>query len=328
MMVELGTSKTKDEYWSLVYHQGKSAFQRDRIYDTFFREVVPALDQNKKLRVLFGNHDGSLSRGLSNKTSDIDMHIFCNTPDRDATYELLWAKAEIDGIPTAYDLAPHCWDVTREAIAAYDGVTRRYPSVFYRSREEQEKYSPENIHWNVRYRDDGEMFEFTQFLIADEVFICEREREQLTLPRLCRMVRTIDLMDLQYVRAYGNYHQLMEGQEPVLVRKYLYTLYELFLCYWIVRYGTKPSTVFQNLLAGQELSDRVRESVDRVLELNAEGKEHKTRLKCEADATLNAYIRDSLAELKEKLASYPAQERFDALMERTEPKRRHRVIYF
>ncbi len=328
MSVIILESSSKESHYSNVYYQKADCFTTDKIYKIFFEEVVPALKKQEGLRVTFGNMDGSISRGLSNSSSDVDMHVFGETDDDTITYRLLVGEAQIDGQNISYDLAPHSQNVTFQSVKEYDSRKRRYPSNFYRTDEEREKYSPEKIHWNVRYRDDGEMFEYTQFLIANTCFISKNHQYANEIERFYKKIRTIDLMDLQYVRAYGNYQNVIMGKVKVLVRKYLYTLYEIFICNWIMMYHSKPSMVFGELMDKQDLTDEEREAFNSLLKTNAEAKEHKTKLMCESNPVINRYICNKLDDLKVRFERYPVSERWDRIIADSTEAERQKIIYF
>ncbi len=319
----------KEEYNALVYNQDALGIDDKEIYSTFFKQIIPKIEENRGIKVLFGNQDGSRARGMSNQSSDIDMHFFGETENLEITYELMCEEGQIADRTIVYDLAPHCLKRTLENVTAYGDVIRKYPTVFYRTDEEKKKYSPENIHWNIRYREDGEIFEFIQFLIADTIFINRQEKEKVDMNYFYRLVKTVDMLDLQFVRAYGNYNNLMIGKEEVLVRKYLYTLYEIFFCRWMIEYGTRPPMVLEELIrGGQELNKDVRQSVHRLMEVNRTSTGHKTKLKCCVDVVLNDYIGEMLEQLQDKIASYDREERYASIIERTEPERRQKIIFY
>lgn len=317
---------TREEYYNQIFNKTPAVCSNENLYRVFFEQAVLKLKDHKGLNVLFGNQDGSRSRGLSNRSSDIDMHVFGKTDNPKIAYELMWEEGEDGGQTIVYDIAPHCAEFTLQEVEAYGSVARRYPTVFYRTQEEENKYLPENIHWNIRYREDGEIFEFIQFLIADTIFL--NESAQINMERFYQLVKTVDMLDLQYVRAYGNFQHYIKGKEEVLVRKYLYTCYELFFCEWMIQKGTRPPMVFQELMEGVTLKNDVMQSIYRLLKQNEQNGGHKTKLTCAADKKLNQYLAQMLQQLRQKIADYDIQEKYFRVIQRTEPERRQKILWF
>lgn len=296
---------SKEEFFKKIYYQKTEGLCVEDIYKSFFEEIIHRLEKNRKYYAVIGNIDGSISRGINNNTSDVDMHLFGITEDEKIVYELFAEPATINGSEYIYDLSVHVFDATIKALETYNAIEKKYPTVFYRTEEEKQIYSSNNLHWNGRYRPDGEIYELSQLLLADTIFVNKRYMNLVDLKEFYTRFKTIDVMDLQFVRAYGNYNNLMkDGQEFVLVRKYLYTLYEIFCCNYIIERHGKPPQIFMELLNGQQISEAVREEVIDVYRLNYISKKHKTENKCKSIALLNNYIRDSLIDLKEKMAVY------------------------
>ena len=320
---------SKEDYFKKIFHQSLSDISKDEIYQAFFSEIVPMLETQKSFRPLFGNLDGSISRGMSNNTSDVDMHIFGETDHIDIALELSYAEASLRNRKVTYDIALHAYNITLESLTDYNARNKKYPTVFYRTEKEKNAYSPQHIHWNIRYRPDGEIFELLQFLIADTIFIRKIQEEKIGLQKMYEKYRTIDILDLQFVRAFGNYNNLMkDDQKEVLVRKYLYTLYEIFFCNWILEKQTRPPLDFRELFRGQALEEDIIENIIQVFDFNQNAAEHKSKQKCPRQPLVNSYICEKLTTLQEKISGYDPKVTYSQIIANTEISRRQKIYYF
>lgn len=328
MLVKIKRANTFEEYAAEAHAENVLLFDKEKLCEIFYKEVIPALDESKGCLTVFGGFFGSLFRGLNSQSSDFDVCVFAKSDDYNLEQHCMYAEAEIDGRLMIFDIELHTVDKVFDEVRLYDAVPRKYPSVFYRSDEEKEKCALENLHKLARFHPDGATYEFSAFLLADRIFINRGQREEFAFQKLCHMVRTVDIMDVQYVRAYGNYQHALKNKETVLLRKYIYTLYELFLCRWIVERGTKPPMFFPNMLAKLGLSETELKMIQNILDINAAATEDKKKLSCPANPELNVFIRDQLEYLKEAIGNYPTDERYDALIERTAPQERQSILYF
>lgn len=320
---------SQEEYYKKIFHQSLTDISKDEIYQAFFSEIVPMLEKEKSFKPLFGNLDGSISRGMSNDTSDVDMHIFGETDNLEITFELEYGEAFIKNRKVTYDIALHAYEVTLKALDDYNSRAKKYPTVFFRTEEEKNTYSFQKIHWNVRYRPDGEIFELLQFLIADSIFIRNKDEVKIGLNQMYEAYRTIDMLDLQFVRAYGNYNNLMKNdQEEILLRKYLYTLYEIFFCNWILEKQTRPPLDFRELLKEQKVDPAVFENILQVFELNHTATEHKSKQMCTKQPVINEYVFNELIVLEKKISEFDPKARYSQIIENTEKSRRQKIYYF
>lgn len=319
---------SKEEYWNKIFFQTTLELNKEEIYSCFFSQIVPKLEKNK-FYPLFGNIDGSISRGMNNNTSDVDMHVFGETNNDEIIYELISEEGEIKEKNIVFDIAAHSANIAKQRLSEYNKKIKKYPTIFYRSEDEKEIYSMEKIHWNVRYRPDGEIFELLQFLIADSIFIRKKDEKLINMQELYYMYKTVDMMDLQFVRAYGNYNNLIkDNQDAVLVRKYLYTLYEIFFCKWILKYKSRPPLIFLELFKKQDLDKEQQDCILEVFNLNKNAGEHKTKNKCERKPVLNTYIKKSLEQLITEIARYNPEENYLEIINNTEEARKQQIFYF
>lgn len=109
-----------------------------------------------------------------------------------------------------------------------------------------------------------------------------------------------DALDYEYSRAYMNYNNALNGTS-VNVRKYLYTLNELFTIQWIIdNHSFAPK--FRELLHYMKVSDIVCNSIIRLLNVN---ENHPKQSGCIVkDDILNSYIGEELIRLRDLISGY------------------------
>jgi len=310
----------------------------DKNYEKFYsRETYEAvgrlifeMEREFHFKALFGRIAGSKTQGISSKSSDNDFLMFVERTEGNVDKEIegqVFKHTLLKGKPVEFELGYIYWDVALKKIEERKHtVFMGYPTNFYRSKEEEQSYLPENMPKLMRYREEYPFMMFHLLLMGDSAWIgagfSERQYQELYA-----LEKTIDALDTFYVRAYGNYVHFMGRRERVLLRKYLYTLSQVWAIQWLLDRGTKPPMMFAKLMDGMELEENLRRSVLELVELNREETLYKMKAYTSSRETVEAYIGALLEEQKGRIASYSKDETFAEVVRRT-PAELRQKLYF
>lgn len=330
---DFGKKSNRDVIENAVHNlHGINLEDEQRIYAAFFEEVLPALEEQIGIKVKAVFHSGSDSYGLSNMWSDYDISFIAEAANDCYAEMHYWADLKTEQFSFTYDLYPYSKTLLLNGIAEYGAAKRRYPSVAYRTEKEQQAYrghkGRETRLWlhNNQF-EDKLAFVFSEFLLSDKILV----RNDICLqPWFCNrfdLLSTVDILDMHYTRSYGNYNRYIQGEERVMVRKYLRTLHQIFTCNWILSQFSKPPKLFLELCKGQTLTDAVTDEVNKVLEDNKYYSGAKHENFCTPNKILNQYIHEQIGALGVKIARYPTDERFSRIIENTKEPNQQKVEF-
>lgn len=102
--------------------------------------------------------------------------------------------------------------------------------------------------------------------------------------------------------AEGNYRDYLRG-DMVKAKKYFYVLRPILACRWILEKGTPPPMLFSEL-ADSQLPHELGDTVRKLLALKMNAPEVKMIPRIDA---LNAYMEQSIAEVRELVTRYPRE---------------------
>lgn len=100
----------------------------------------------------------------------------------------------------------------------------------------------------------------------------------------------------------GNYRESLRGG-MVKAKKYFYVLRPVLACRWILERGTPPPMLFSEL-AESQLPKYLEDTVNGLLELKRNAPEVQMIPRIDA---LNAYLEQSIAEIRERVRQYPRE---------------------
>ncbi len=103
--------------------------------------------------------------------------------------------------------------------------------------------------------------------------------------------------------AEGNYREYLKT-EMVRAKKYFYVLRPILACRWILEKGTPPPMLFRELMDSQ-LAPELQPDVERLLEIKRNAPEIREIPRVD---TLNRYIDESVAQIKEQILQIPDRE--------------------
>ena len=259
---------------------------------------------------------GSAAYGFRSRGSDLDWFFLCNSElergskllKKDGTVQSDLMLVDYDNILRIL----HKLDVKREHC--------RYPTVFYRSSEEEALYRSSHPYRgkdpSCFYEDDVKFFDFCIFLRAERLWLNEKYAG-FDLFTLYDRARTIDFMDAHYVRAYGNFNNFIRRNVHVTPRKYLYTMQHLLTINWILEKRSRAPLNYLNFQRNMSFDSQLTEHMDNVIARNASSTVEKEKNSMEADVWLNHYIEVQLESLRPRLEHYNKAETYGDLMRQT-----------
>lgn len=189
---------------------------------------------------LFGAVGGSISLNLANSKSDIDMYAVMQNSYRINT-EVSVCQVRLQDIELDIMCVP-IDELQRECIN-YDSVEHIYPTRFHRKAGETEK---------IKGLKDIERPDFKREMVMrifQSVPIIEfgQGTVQGGYGLLKQGLKLIDIWDMHFSRAYGNFHENIKDREKVLLRKYLYTISEITICNQLMLENKRPIMDFEQM---------------------------------------------------------------------------------
>ena len=265
---------------------------------------------------ILGYLGGSAAYGFCSGGSDLDWFLLCKN-------EMEFGSKLLKKDSTAHsDLMLVGYNQILSIIHKLDigRGQRLYPTVFYRSPEEDAFYKSANPYRgkdpSCFHKDDVKFFDLCIFLRAEMLWVNEKYK-WFDLFALYAQIRTIDFLDAHFVRAYGNFQNFIQGQSQVAPRKYLYTIQHLLTMKWILEKGTKPPLNYLNFKRNMTFEALLKEHMDCLMNRNASAIVEKEKDRMNADVWLNHYIEEQLEILQPKLEQYDKDETYGDIMQQT-----------
>lgn len=248
------------------------------------------IEQSLGFTALFGAVGGSLGFHLSSGGSDIDFYLIVewkNQKGQMMQSQMLEGR-NVDLVCVALDDVLDIWEGYRKEV-------HKYPTRFYRSDEEMKKIAGQK---DIERADYVREILIKIFLAEKVIVFCSGVIEEKH-SQIQKCVYLIDAWDFQFNRAYGNYYESIHGKEEVSVRKYLYTIHQVSLCYAIMR-GEEIVMDFEKMLSSHACPCREDWFCDCCLDLFKKNKFYKGDKKgnkVPADARLNKWIEEKLKDI-------------------------------
>lgn len=235
---------------------------------------------------LFGAVGGSVSLGLNNRTSDTDYYI---VTDQIGQNDVELMELRIEG----KDIDFMCVNIETiiNKINEYNDCQHFYPTYFYRKKNMESKILTVKDY----NRPDFPREVIMRIFLADEILEFTEGSIQKYYEKIKDGLLKIDIWDYHFTRAYGNYQNYIKDKDEVLVRKYLYTIHQLFTCDWIINCKGKPPMDFHKLLFTQKDSWII-EKAGELQRINQNATNQKEKQKIACDKDLNLYIQKQLEE--------------------------------
>lgn len=291
--------------------------------------LIHKAERERYFKALFGRIAGSKTQGIFSKGSDNDFLIFVKKTEGNVEQEIEGKIVEttyINGALVELDLAYIYWDIVLEKVLERKKMTfPGYPTNFYRTEEEKLEFLPQNLPI-MRKRREYAFIMFHLLLMGDSLWMSDTYTEHNYMD-LWKLERTIDALDTFFVRAYGNYIHFMKDQDQVPLRKYLYTLSQIWAIEWLLNNRTKPPMMFADLMAGMKIDGSLQRSINELIALNREETLHKTKAYTESRPELIKYIAAMLEQQKKQIALYPREETLADIILRT-PLELRPKLYF
>lgn len=215
-------------------------------------EKVHGVIQKNKAKILeeledkplFGAVGGSVALNLANRSSDVDCYIvtqsntFSKIPKGVITTSIDCSDMKLDFMCLTIE------ELVKECIE-YDKVEHNYPTRFFRKECEMDI---------IKKTKDVERADFKREMamriyLADQRLEFEHGSLKENYEKLKPGLRVLDIWDAHFNRAYGNYTEKIKNQKVVLLRKYLYTISEITICYLLLLRKEKPIMNYEHMFA-------------------------------------------------------------------------------
>lgn len=311
--------------------------ERDKlVYQAISKNIVD-IEERIEGKIIFGRCAGSRVQGLNSVVaSDEDFHIFV-----EGAQEFKRQEAAKYGLKTigGGNINPYKIELDNGTVADLDidiifleeiekelqeSTIKDYPTNLYRTKQEDEEISQVYKSKALRLqRDYGEWV--LQLLILNDTIWLADQYSLSRLNSIYEAFKTIDILDAFFVRAYGNYHHFMEGNQKVLVRKYLYTLYQLGAIRWIIEKRVKPPMNFERLLEGMGLEEELFTHIMKMKKSNHDSTIYKGHYLERADELINQYIKETLEYAEIVIREYDRNETFIKIVRNT-PKENRSIL--
>lgn len=247
---------------------------------------------------LFGAIGSSTALNLANESSDVDFYLIIRS-GLNYDPEIKIKRLYLSGMEFDFVCAP-LNELVREC-ENYHAVNHRYPTRFYRNKQEEDK---------IRLTEDTERPDYKREMImriymSGKILEFEPDSAKKNFKNLKKGCRMIDIWDSYFNRAYGNYFERIKDKDKVMLRKYLYTVSEITLCRLILERNEKPIMDFREMFSKPYCPYTDNEIIDTCNKLwkkNKSADAHKEKEYIPAIKNLNKWIEDQLEELLCELA--------------------------
>ncbi len=198
-----------------------------------------------------------------------------------------------------------CYEICRvlDEVKKYGVYNKNFPTYNYR---------------NGISNDDGQ---FLIFRILSSDYLWDNNYIQSNYEKLHNTFIRINILDYYFTRAKGNYDNYL-AQRKVKVRKYLYTLHEIYCMKWILKYNTMPPMNFQDL--HHEFIDyNICEEIYKLFQINKGNMlDHKKSilgmekesLNIEKDDKLNKYIENEINKINVEIRKIYTNSKLNVLI--------------
>lgn len=308
-------------YKNKIHFQNPVELDLYELSKVFISDVLPRIEKKYGIRALMGNVDGSLSRGMSNASSDIDIRLYCDSEDLCLDKYLVCEEIVVEKQKYTLEISLHNISKSIDSLRLELAKEKKYPTCFFRKENEETDYSEENATDNIRQNKDYEFYELFSFLSSDVIFSMENN---IDLEWIKDNFLVIDALDNQFIRAYGNYNKTIKDKESIVVRKYLNTLWEILYCEWVLDVDSVPPYNINTLIEKSNMEKTVKSEIEKVFEHNNKNiiKEKNFMPKSKV---LNAYINEKIGILDSKIRNYDKSRKWNSLNCRDSKKE---MIYF
>ncbi|MBP2654479.1 MAG: hypothetical protein H6Q73_2048 [Firmicutes bacterium] len=228
---------------------------------------LTAIEEAKKIKMLFAVESGSRAWGFPSKDSDYDVRfVYIHRPE---WYLAIEKKRDVIEYPMDDLLDINGWDIRKALGLLY-------------------KYNPALMEWlhsPIVYRDEYKIRERMKFIRSD-----------------CFARRTSMFHYLSM--ATSNYRSYLKG-ETVKAKKYLYVLRPLLACMWLENENSHPPLSFRTLMEAQmQEQPQLKERVEALLARKMAGDElSMVPRMCD----LNSFIEERLTYLEDYAKRLPME---------------------
>lgn len=244
---------------------------------------------------LFGAVGGSVSINLSNKSSDVDFYLITkNSPQQIIKTVIL---------PEQYNLKVDFMCVSApeviEECQKYYTVPHDYPTRFYRKKCENEKIMKQKDYERSSFKREIVM----RIFMAQHIIEFQNNSVKNYYMKMKKGLILLDIWDSYFERAYGNYYEYIKGHNNVLIRKYLYTIHEIFICHFLIESAEQLTINFQQMftLPYSQYLNEIYGLCETLWEKNKNASLSKEKLLTENNVIVDEWIERKLEEIQNEM---------------------------
>lgn len=263
------------------------------VFSNLVKNTIKELNK-KQMKAVIIAWGGSYSLGLQNRTSDIDLYAVIQN-DKMEEVPAYYSFYDCD-VQQQVDVMCVSMDAVLQEIENYNKTTHLYPTYIFR----EKKLGTSQM--KDMQREDFKRGMIFRTILTDYVWTKDEIGKYFSVFQgiLKRQV----LLDFYFTRAIGNYVNFIADKEQIAVRKYLYTLHEIWYCQWIISKDTIPPINFMKL-KNSVLNDidNLKGKIQELLNRNHDTSLTKDMLFVNSDQEINKYIKEKLTWIEKELPS-------------------------
>ena len=248
-------------------------------YLTDINKAIKLLEKNYNINVSLASSGGSTDIGLNN-ISDSDFDIYALAKDL--------RKDEITFKSQNIDIFCFSEDYVIKNMHSWELICHKYPTILYR-----------DLNPNTNEYNDSARSLIMRIMISNLIL---RDNYLLTNPKeVARGLIIINVLDYFYSRAYSS-HKIFIECDNIPVRKYLYTLYNVYAMKWVLQQKSRPLDFFR-LFSLYGANSNVCKKVISLYCMNINSNS-KDDLVINKDDEINNYIHENLTKLQFDISAY------------------------
>lgn len=232
---------------------------------------------------------GSLSFNLHNHASDLDVYAIINSPclDLNVVIKTICIQGQ------KFDFMCVSYSALKKYSEGFDVNAKQYPTCFFRSEEENEAVKRKK---DVK-RDDFPREIVQRIYISGQIMEFKEGNKQLVYETLKPTLSLMVVWNDYFIRARGNYNDFIKGKDEVALRKYLYTISELYICTVLLHEEWVDIDFTRLVVDNNYFIGNVKCIVEELYQWNRESGVDKTSKLIKSNQELNIWIEQSLEKI-------------------------------
>ena len=303
---------------------GFSTIGLEEIYDNL-KELIIEIENEFEIDVLCGLVEGGRAMALSSGKSDMDFNLYYSLrglkrPDKKYKNNIVIQGRSMDVEICLIEIN----DLKKGGRKVFDKKDIAYPSILYRSEEEERRYMPDSI-LPREERDDFYFSKYYWLTMGDSIWLSNRMKIT-DYEKFYNYQHTIDVLDYYYTYAYGNWIYYVSKEHVINLKRYLDCIWQILSCDWILRFRHRPPNNFRKLYSHLILEETLKERIYDLYSTNCNSNMEKSKLYCRPDSIINVYIYQSLMHQRTLIEAYDSNETVKILIDNTPKEYQKKIL--